>query len=65
MYAKTVLYDREQEDEFAIANDQTIEVVGFVHHDRTTWALWRDDYGFLHEIPVWTLRVQPSMEKVA
>lgn len=41
---------------------QRIEVVGFVHFARETWAAWLDDEGRLHEIPIDAIRMEPAKE---
>ena len=43
-----------------IDTGQRIEVVGFVHHSRITWAVWRDDHGLLFEVPSYAIRMLPN-----
>ena len=44
-----------------IDTGQRIEVVGFVHYDRLTWAVWRDDHGLLFDIPTYAIRMLPNV----
>jgi hypothetical protein len=44
-----------------IDTGQRIEVVGFVHHSRITWAVWRDDHGLLFEVPSYAIRMLPNV----
>jgi hypothetical protein len=52
----------DQEFSWSARTGESIEVIGWVHHDGQVWAIWRHDCGCVEELPSWAVTMEPHSE---
>lgn len=48
-------------DELGLHKGDELEVLGFVHYNYQTWAVYLTDEGRISEVPIWALGGAPKM----